>query len=409
MSNRAKMKKAVVGVLVLAVVLIVGVQVFLAYGLTDSIRKWVLPIVIERLNLDVAVDRVSVNLLAGAVTVHGIQIANPQGFEEADLISVSKCSLDIGLLALLGGGITEIQSVSARDAHLIVVRNRDGQVNIQEVSETLQRASSGAPRASATENRDEPQDSAEEHMSIPNFKVDNMEAQFQVQYVDHKLFKDPFRLSAEIDLRLKNLANYGKEDSLSGTVNLRGNIMADRNMGRFNLDGMIGPVIDPTRMTFVASGSIEGVDLYVFKAIAEEGGLKDGSVSGTLNLQCDNGVFDSAKSELRLTFHDIRFTEQVQAKMQGLGGLESFTIMVPVEGTLINPQIDIKRAIEQSLLSDEVITAILKVAANRQSGLSGSQEGGADVGDQNGKKPERGKSLELDIERILRDLRGDAR
>jgi hypothetical protein len=39
------MKKVVIVILVLIVAAVIGLQLFLAYGLTDSLRQWVLPMV----------------------------------------------------------------------------------------------------------------------------------------------------------------------------------------------------------------------------------------------------------------------------------------------------------------------------------------------------------------------------
>lgn len=407
MRKRA-IKKVIVGVLVVVVVVIAGLQVFLAYGLTGSLRKWVLPLVKERLNLDVSVDRMSVNLLAGAITIHGIQVANPPGFEEADLISVRRCGLDVGLLALLGGGIAEIQSASVKEAQLIVVRNKEGKINIQEVSEMLQRALPDAapPSDSPEPDLDEDQPSADEQGKIPDFKIDSMDLQFFLHYIDHELFKDPFKLSIELRSELKNITNYGDEEELSGAINMHGSIIAEGGGGRFDLDGRISPIVDPTRVSFIVSGIIEGVGLDVFKVLAAKQGLTKGSVSGRLNLRCDKGVFDPEKSVIRLTFNDIRFTKEMQAKMQGIEGLESFTIVVPVEGTLINPQIDIESAIMQSLFSEEVLSAVLKNVVEKQGGVSGLLKGvGVDVGSGKDiiKKSKGGRSF--DIKGILRDVR----
>ena len=101
------MKKAIIIVLVLIMAVVIGLQLFLAYGLTDSLRQWVLPMAKDRWNLDVTLERVSVNLLGGSLSIHGVQVINPPGFDDPSMITMKRFKLTIGLLALQGavGGI----------------------------------------------------------------------------------------------------------------------------------------------------------------------------------------------------------------------------------------------------------------------------------------------------------------
>ncbi|MDO9541724.1 MAG: hypothetical protein Q7J98_05320, partial [Kiritimatiellia bacterium] len=102
-------RKIVIIALILGILLVTGIQLFLSYGLTDSLRKWVLPAIKTKYNTDVAVSRVSVNLLGGALNVHNINVANPPGFDEPTMLSIERCGLKVGLPALFRAGSADIK------------------------------------------------------------------------------------------------------------------------------------------------------------------------------------------------------------------------------------------------------------------------------------------------------------
>ena len=303
-------KKIVVIVLVVLLAVIVGLQMFLSYGLTSSFRKWVFPIAKERFNLDVTMDHITVNLFAGAMTIHGLQVANPAGFSEPDLVSVRQFGLDIGLISLFRGGIADIQKVSIKDACMIIVRNQKGQINIQEVIKEIQKGTSGEHQAAVPEGADEIETSGSdtEEKKLPDMKIQDMNVNTLINYIDYHFSEEPVKLGVEIHLLLKHIANYGNEDELSGTVNLQGKFSADKKEGKFNLDGRIAPVVDPTRMSFIITGTMQPIDLTVFQPFAEKYGMKAGLVSGTVNLLCDKGDFDPEKSEINLTFNQVQLS-----------------------------------------------------------------------------------------------------
>ena len=145
------MKKTLIIIVVLLVAVVIGLQLFLAYGLTDSLRQWVLPMAKDRWNLDVTLERVSVNLLGGSLSIHGVHVINPPGFDDPSMITMKRFKLTIGLLALFRGGIAEIEKATIQDASLSVVRNREGVLNIEPALEAIHAAMSNTPPAAPGE------------------------------------------------------------------------------------------------------------------------------------------------------------------------------------------------------------------------------------------------------------------
>lgn len=361
------MKRFVIALFLIVAVAVGGLQLFLAYGLTDIVRRQVVPGLKEQFNLDVDVDRVSVNLLAGDVTLHGFQVANPEGFGDERMIRVRRSSIAVSLPALLKGKKVDILRARAKDGQVQVVRNSEGHVNVRDAGRALLDVSAAPVRPWAAPDEEAARPDPEPR-EIGDFRIRDVDARFQVQYDDHTLLARPMALCIDVDLRMNNIANHGPPDILSGTVAAHGRIVENGNSGSFKLQGIVSPVIDPERISFTASIRIEDVRLMALKEFVEEQGLIHDSASGRLNLKCDRGIFDPEKSELRLTFHDIGFTERLRKRMMGLERLESFTIVAPVRGSLAAPDLDIKGAIRESMLSDEMAAIVLKSIMEQQDG-----------------------------------------
>ncbi|MBI2437983.1 MAG: AsmA family protein [Lentisphaerae bacterium] len=355
------MKKNLIIIAALLAAVIIALQLFLAYGLTDSLRKWILPMAKERWNLDATVESVSVNLLGGSLSLNGVQIINPPGFDEANILTMKRFKLKIGLLALFRGGIAEIKKAVIQDATLNVVRSREGAINIGPIIASFQTAASNAPAPAPTKPAPRsPSDATPGAHKIPDFVIRQMETKTRVEYVDHQLSEPPFRLSLTLETRLKDIANYGRDDLMSGTINVQGQVLSGERPCAFDLNGRIAPIKDPEQLSFDLSGSIQTIDLAHFQALAKRGGFEKGQVSGTMTLYCQQGVFDPEKSILHLTFSQVKLTSERQERFRGIPFPETFKALVPVKGTLSNPQIDVWEAFLKTLASKDAFDAIIQ-------------------------------------------------
>ncbi|MDD5679272.1 MAG: AsmA family protein [Kiritimatiellae bacterium] len=360
------MKKTLIIFVVLILAAVVGLQLFLAYGLTDSLRQWVLPMAKERWNLDVTMESVSVNLPGGSLTIYGVQVINPPGFDDPNMITIRRFKLKIGLMALFRGGIAEIEKATVRDVSLSVVRNREGVLNIEPALEAIHAAMTNVPAAAPGEEVPATSGVKPHVRKIPDFAIRQMEVKTRLQYVDHKISDPPFRLSLDMQVRLKGIANYGRDDVMSGTINLLGHILTNDRKSAFDLNGRVAPIKDPTRLSFDLTGSIQTIDLKNFQELAKRCGFEEGRISGTMTLYCQQGVFDPEKSILHLTFNKVKFTKEQQQQFGGIPFPETFQALVPVKGTLTNPQIDVREAFRKTLASKDTFDSIIKGVLDAQ-------------------------------------------
>lgn len=396
-------RKIVLIVLILCVILMAGIQIFLAYGLTDSLRKWVLPAIKTKYNADVSVGRVSVNILAGSLNVHDIRVANPPGFNEPLMLLVERCGLKVGLPALFKAGSADIQKAVLKDVVLTVTRNKDGALNLDQVLSAMQ-AQKNAPAGETTPAADQTDASSTvKQRALPNIIIKKMEMITRFNYLDWQIGQ-PFKLGIEINLLLSNIANYGFDDSLSGVINLSGNILENDKKCAFDLKGRISPVTDPLLVSFDLAGSMQTIDLKTFKELIEKIGLQEGKASGTITLVCRKGQFDPEKSVLRFKLSDIVPTKEKAQKMGNIPMPSTLNMIIPISGPLANPQVNVAEAFLKSMTSEDAVNSILK-------GLMDSKQPKTDGAVNEGKKALESESKEpakkiSDIKGIFGDILG---
>lgn len=359
------MKRSIVGVAALLVLIVVGLQLFLAYGMTDSLRRWGLPLIQDRYGLEIAMDRVSVNLLAGSLTVHGVRVANPPGFEELALAQVPKFNLEVGWLNLLRGGITDIEKAVVKDARLCVTRNREGRLNVQSVGERIEAAS--AATAPPTAESDTPAPRAPDTPAAAPLMIRELNLKTTVAYVDRRIADPPFTLALELLLRLHDVSNYGPADDLSGTADLQGRIVDGARSFAFDLRGRLAPLTDPAHLSFDIAGSTQPIDLALFRPFLEAYGIEAGQVSVDISLVSDRGVFDPKKSELRLAFREVKLDPRKADQRHGIKVPAAFTASAPVAGTLTDPRIDLPAALAHTLLSQDLFDSMLQGVMEQRS------------------------------------------
>jgi len=180
----------------------------------------------------------------------------------------------------------------------------------------------------------------------------------------------------DIQVRLKDITNYGRDDVMSGTINLLGQILTTDRKCAFDLNGRIAPIKDPSRLSFDLTGSIQTIDFNNFQDLAKRCGCEKGQISGTMTLYCQQGVFDPEKSVLHLTFNKVKLTKEQQEQFSGIPFPETFKALVPVKGTLTNPTIDIREALMKTLASKDTFDAIIKGVMEAQGRSAGTQTPG---------------------------------
>ncbi len=354
------MKRWIVAAVLLAAAAVVGLQVFLAVGLTDTLRRYVLPQARERCALDLALRRSSVNLAGGSLTLYGVHAANPPGFDPAGLADIPRFKLKVGPLALLRGRVGAIRQIAVRGGVLRLERDRYGRWNTAAIFQALGLAPAQSGGASAAVGAQAPVDAGRTPRGLATFVVDRLDLDTRIDLADHTLDTPPFRLRVELHGRLVQLASHGRTDALDGAVNLLGAIVAGGRRSAFDIKGRVGPLGDPARLSCDLTASIQPVDLAAIRPLVDGLGLRSGTVGGTITLQCREGVFVAGRSVLRLAFREAAFGSGDNDRFAGLPLPDTFSLTIPITGTVTDPQVDIPAALVKTLASKDAFDQILE-------------------------------------------------
>lgn len=99
----------------------------------------------------VRISNISTDIFAGTVTVSGFSVANPSGFPEGTMLSISTLRLRLEPLSLLGSPIT-INEVLIDQPMINAVVNERGEVNVEVVADRLASQSSSNTQTQETDS-----------------------------------------------------------------------------------------------------------------------------------------------------------------------------------------------------------------------------------------------------------------
>ena len=153
------MKKILIGLGVLVIIAIVAVVILL--GSLDKIVKNVIEDSgSELMGVPVTVADIDIKVFGGAAQITGLVIPNPAGYTTENAFKMDLIRLDVGLLSLLKSPLTIEELIIDSPVVTLEVKN-DGQSNLQELLDNINRNSEKADEGAAEEKpKEEPGDEA---------------------------------------------------------------------------------------------------------------------------------------------------------------------------------------------------------------------------------------------------------
>lgn len=143
-------------VVVVSLVLVIGVAGYLINSLLSGAQKdRITALASQALGTAVTLDSYSVDfgsllVLQPAVIVHGLKVANPEGFPQRNILEAGQVSLSVDLKSALGRKI-EVKSLIVEQPRILIEAPAGGPTNLEALlnnlkkSETAQPVSAGAP------------------------------------------------------------------------------------------------------------------------------------------------------------------------------------------------------------------------------------------------------------------------
>ena len=363
------MKKILGTVLVVLLILVVlglvGLQVFLTKGLTSTLNKGVFPAVKTMYGLDMSIENASVNILKGTADLQGFSARNLKGYQQPALLRFDECRMDVDIMSLLKRDPIIINEAKAIGAVLIIERNKEKKINVQELADALKPVESAEPESTqpTAEAPAHPQP-AKQKEPIP-IHIRRIVANVQVLYTDSGRNRN---YPLNLDLTARDLFTVPETGQPSSLITLRGSIADDQNSFATDLNAIVEPLIDPAHASFTLSGSILNIDSQLLVDLLEKNDIKSSAFSLGPSIRSTQGQFKD--SSINLTVKDL----------EAYGGsFKEAKLKLPVTGTLTRPWIDLPGALK-SFLSDHALDIGKSFGLNKLKEELG-KETGVELGD----------------------------
>lgn len=384
---RKRMKtsfKVIASIFALGLVILMILHVFLQYGLTKTLRDVVLPRIKQETGIDVQVGRLSVNVAGGRLFLKNVAIRNPEGFALENMASADRIEVLVDIASLFRQKPLRVRKVELENAVVNVVRNRDGELNFNAMQQRLppqfeQPLPAGEPGAE-TGRREPPArmpaPEPAESKPLPEVLVETIQCDAKLRYLDMKY--ESLDLTLILKLAGQGLSTQRDPATPWGSVGLNGSLGSDRTRFVTDLDLQLAPVTDPQSPSFDLTGSMLEIDPRIMQEAYSRLGIRSAPFGFDPRLHCRDGVFE--QSTIALNLNDIQLEGKLADRLGGMGSIKSLRFVVPVEGSLQSPTVDV----QDSLLSaiggntQSVLDALLRGAAEEAD--PGTAEGAVESG-----------------------------
>jgi uncharacterized protein involved in outer membrane biogenesis len=157
--------KYVVGLCIIAVIFTSGKNMITKF-LTQGVFKQVT-------GLNLKIQSLNLGLLSTLIDIRGIKLLNPKGFEDPLMVNMPEAYVDMDLGSIFGGKI-HLQEVRLNIEELMIIKNRDGKINIHYLQ------SSGLSKPSSES------DSRDKKKPLPKMQIDRLSLKMgKVIYKDY--------------------------------------------------------------------------------------------------------------------------------------------------------------------------------------------------------------------------------
>lgn len=352
----------------LGLVILIMLQVFLQYGLTKTMRDVVLPRVKQETGIDVEVGRLSINLAGGRLLLKKVAIRNPEGFALENLASADRVEVVVDIASLIRQKPLRVKKVELKNAVVNAVRNPEGVLNFDTLQERLpppqQPGPDGQPGPEIG-GREPPAGTPapmpEKPEPLPEVLIETMLCRARMRYLDMKY--ESLDLTLELKLDGQGLSTQRDPETPWGTVTLNGSLGNDRSRFVTDLDLKLAPVTDPESPSFDLTGRIMEIDPRLMEEAYSRLGIRSAPFGFNPRLHCREGAFERSRIVLNLT--DIKLEDKLSRRLGGMGSIDSLKFVVPVEGTLQSPEIDVQRSLLAAIggNTQSILDSLLKNAA----------------------------------------------
>ncbi len=370
--------KVLASIIALGMVILLGLHLFLQYGLTKAMRETVLPQLKTETGMDVRVGRLSINLPNGILCLKDLEVKNPEGFLLENLASVDRVDIEVDLLSLLKQKLVLVKNVEVENALLNVIRNQEGEINLSRLKEAPSPsvapvpATGKAPPEKVPDLGKEPVSMPQsvEGKPLPEVLIEAMQCGAKVRYIDLKL--NSLDIALDLNVVGSNLSTQKDPSTPWGDLFVIGSLGNSRASFTTDLHLRLAPVVDPQAPSFDLTGSIMEIDPRIMDEAYSKLGIRSAPFGLDPNLHCRDGWFRDSSVVLSLT--DIVLEDKLAKRLGGMATIGALRFPVPIEGPLQEPTVDLQQAISAALGGNvqTLLDSFLKgvVSKDRTEGLA---------------------------------------
>ncbi len=324
-----------------------GLNWFLSKGLKPAFEK-ARPMIEEKLGTTLEIDDLAVQILLGRLSVDGIRLGNPEGFNQTPhLFTLTSALNQINLADLILKQQITIDEIRVEESNLYLIRKADGSLNLEALLANLQPAEkpieeTPPPAEEVPPTTEEPAPPTE----LPPFMLERFLLTSALAFTQEREGKDPFNLGVDLKVEADGIGTVGDPAMKTGRFKITGNLSGNKELFVMNLAGKVAPLSDPTAPTFELNGQIESLEMKVLRAFSKDINLSDGMIDLRLQLAAVSGVF-SDRSEMVVHIANPKFGEGFDIPARAVPA--ALSVVVPVGGTVMEPKISFAEALAASI------------------------------------------------------------
>ncbi|MBT8046359.1 MAG: hypothetical protein KJN67_04255, partial [Pontiella sp.] len=267
-----------------------------------------------------------------------------------------------------------VNEIEVENALVNVIRNKAGEINLDKLQEGLPKPAppSAEPAPAKDLPKVEPVPAAEppadkESKPLPEILIEAVRANATLRYVDFKL--DELDIALDLAVRGQDISTRRAPDTPWGELEIAGSLGNKRASFVTDLDVKLAPVTDPQRPSFDLTGKILEIDPAIMDRMYSSLNIRSAPFGLDPEIHCRAGQFEN--SLIALNLENIELEAGLADSLGGIGSIGSLRFVVPLEGSLQQPRIDIQTALMSAIGGNtrSVLDAFLKGAAGKQAGM----------------------------------------
>ncbi len=350
--------KVLVSIGVLGVVILLGLHLFLQFGLTNMMRKVVLPQIKADYGIDARVGRLSINLPNGLLYLKEVEVKNPEGFLLENMVSIERVVVQVNLFSLLNKKPVLVNRVEVENALFNVIRNQEGAFNIDSLqaavppSESVQTVGKQLPENVPESGKELPAPSSQpapsemtEPQPLPEVLIEAIACRAKLRYIDLKM--NQFDISLDLALSGSNLSTLRDPSAPWGDLSLIGSLGNRRTSFLTDLHARLAPLVDPESPSFDLTGKVMEIDPRILEEAYDKLGIRSAPFGFEPRLLCREGQFGD--SFVTLEIKDIVLEDKLADRLGGMASIGSLRVSVPIEGTVQAPMANVQAALTAAI------------------------------------------------------------